>query len=525
MDQNEKKYLMKKLDWVTTIVPFVCVLILCLLFMVFPQKSTDVLSSIRFFLGNEFGSYYLLIGLGVFLCSLYMAFSRYGKIKLGNIEKPQYSNFKWGTMMFTAGLAADILFYSLCEWVLYANEPHIADMGTFQDWASTYPLFHWGPIPWSFYMVLAVAFGFMLHVRKRTKQKYSEACRPILGKHVDGIGGKVIDLIAVFALLAGTATTFSLATPLLSMAISRVTGIPESNMLTIVILIIICVVYTITVYFGMKGIAKLAASCTWLFFGLLLYVLIGGGEARYTIETGVTAIGNMVQNFIGMSTWTDALRTSSFPQNWTIFYWAYWMVWCVATPFFIGTISKGRTIRQTVLGGYCFGLSGTFTSFIILGNYSLALQTKGHLDVMGIYAATGDLYQTIMAIFETLPLAKLGLILLAVTMIAFYATSFDALTMVASSYSYKELPSDAQPDKHVKLFWAILLMLFPIALIFSENSMANLQTVSIIAAFPIGIIILLILFSFFKDAREYLDRCEGEETPGDEIEKEKTRAN
>lgn len=161
----------------------------------------------------------------------------------------------------------------------------------------------------------------------------------------------------------------------------------------------------------------------------------------------------MVQNFIGMSTCTDALRTSSFPQNWTIFYWAYWMVWCVATPFFIGTISKGRTIRQTVLGGYCFGLSGTFTSFIILGNYSLALQTKGHLDVMGIYAATGDLYQTIMAIFETLPLAKLGLILLAVTMIAFYATSFDALTMVASSYSYKELPSDAQPDKHVKLFW------------------------------------------------------------------------
>ena len=101
-------------------------------------------------------------------------------------------------------------------------------------------------------------------------------------------------------------------------------------------------------------------------------------------------------------------------------------------------------------------------------------------------------------------------------MIAFYATSFDALTMVASSYSYKELPPDAQPDKHVKLFWAILLMLFPIALIFSENSMANLQTVSIIAAFPIGIIILLILFSFFKDAGEYLDRGEGREKPENE---------
>ncbi len=504
MDSNEKNTLFKKLDWTTTLIPFLSIVILCFVFIINPKQSAAALAAIRSFLGDELGSYYLLTGLFTFLCSLYIAFSRYGTIRLGNTEKPQYSNFKWGTMMFTAGLAADILFYSLCEWMLYADETHIADMGTMQDWASTYPLFHWGPIPWSFYMVLAVAFGFMLHVKKRTKQKYSEACRPLLGKHVDGLCGKLIDLIAVFALLAGTATTFSLATPLLSLAISRVTGIPESNLLTIAILVIICIVYTVTVYFGMKGIAKLAASCTYLFFGLLLYVLIGGGEARYTIETGITAVGNMVQNFIGLSTWTDALRTSSFPQRWTIFYWAYWMVWCVATPFFIGTISKGRTIKQTILGGYLFGLSGTFTSFIILGNYSLALQTRGLLDVMGIYKDTGNLYQTILAILNTLPYAKLGLILLAVTMVAFYATSFDALTLVASSYSYKELPEDAEPDKYVKLFWAVLLMLFPIALIFSENSMANLQTVSIIAAFPIGIIILLIIFSFFKDAKEYL---------------------
>lgn len=504
MDQDQKKTLIKRLDWVITLVPLFSILLLCLIFLIKPDQSALCLELIRSFLGNELGSYYLIIGLLVFLCSIYIAFSKYGSIKLGTIEKPLYSSFKWGTMMFTAGLAADILFYSLCEWVLYAREPHITDMGTMQDWASTYPLFHWGPIPWSFYVVLAVAFGFMLHVRKRTKQKYSEACRPLLGKHVDGITGKLIDLTAVFALLAGTATTFSLATPLLSMAVSQVTGLRESKQLTIGILVIICVIYTITVYFGMKGVAKLAASCTYLFFGLLLYVLIGGGEARYTIETGITAIGNLAQNFIGLSTWTDALRTSSFPQTWTIFYWAYWMVWCVATPFFIGTISKGRTIRQVILGGYVFGLSGTFTSFIILGNYSLALQMKGGLDVIGIYSSTNDLYQTIMAILGTLPMAKLGLILLALTMITFYATSFDALTLVATSYSYKELSGDEEPSKHVKLFWAVLLMLFPIALIFSDNSMANLQTVSIIAAFPIGIIILIIIVSFFKDAGSYL---------------------
>ncbi len=472
--------------------------------MLFPEGSANILASIRFFLGDELGSYYLLMGLGAVICSLYMAFSRFGSIKLGDMEKPQYTAFQWGSMMFTSGLAADILFYSLCEWMLYADEPHIAQMGTVQDWASVYPLFHWGPIPWSFYIILAVSFGFMIHVRKRNKQKYSEACRPLLGKKVDGVIGKLIDLTAVFALLAGTATTFSLATPLLSMALSRVLGIAETPLLTIAILVIICIVYTMAVYFGMQGVARLAASCIYLFFVLLAYFLFLGGQTRYIIETGISAVGTLAQNFISLATWTDALRTSSFPQNWTIFYWAYWMVWCVATPFFIGTISKGRTIRQTVLGGYFFGLAGTFTSFIILGNYGLGLQTHGILDLMGLYRESQDLYQTIIAIFETMPMAKIGLILLAVTMIAFYATTFDALTMVASSYSYRSLDADKEPDKKVKLFWAVTLMLFPIALIFSENSMSSLQSVSIVAAFPIGFIILMIVWSFFKDADSYL---------------------
>ena len=493
--------LSKRLDYPITLIPFLCVVLLCVLFMAAPEASSHTLESIRFFLGDTFGSYYLIIGLGIFFCSLYMAFSRYGSIRLGNLDKPQYSNFKWGSMMFTAGLAADILFYSLCEWMLYASEPHIADMGGIQDWASVYPLFHWGPIPWSFYMTLAVAFGFMLHVRRRNKQKYSEACRPLLGKYTDRLPGKFIDLLALFALLAGTATTFALA-------ISHVLHIPQSNFLSVAILVITCVTYTAAVYFGMNGIIRLAASCIYLFFALLLYVFVCGGEMVYTVETGLSALGNLTQNFLSMATWTDALRTSSFPQNWTIFYWAYWMVWCVAAPFFIGSISKGRTIRQTVLGGYLWGLAGTFTSFIVLGNYGLGLQMTGKLDVLAIYEATGDLYQSILAIMETLPFPALVLILLALTMITFYATSFDAIAVVASAYSYKNLESDEEPDRRLKLFWSLFIMLLPIALIFSENSMANLQTVSIIAAFPIGFVIVLIIASFFKDASAYLRETE-----------------
>lgn len=504
--ETKKEGLIGRLDWFSMIVPLIGVIAMCIMFMVFPNESTAVLKNIRGFLGDDFGIYYAILGLGIFACTMFIAFSKYGKIKLGkDCDKPQYSSFSWGVMIFTSTMAADILFYSLCEWALYANEPYIEQLGGIQKWASTYPLFHWGPIAWSFYIVLAVAFGFMLHIRGREKQKFSEGCRPLLGEKVDGIWGKIIDLIAIFALIAGTATTFSLATPLLSTALSEVFGFNKGTTLTIIILLIIAFVYTLTVLLGMKGVSRLASGCSYLFFALLLYFLIGGKEATYILETGFSAIGNMTQNFIGMATWLDPLRENSFPQNWTIYYWAYWMVWCVATPFFIGKISKGRTIKNTVLGGYGWGLAGTFTSFIILGNYGLAQQMKHGLDVSGSIAANGDYSAAIMKIFDTLPLSSMGLILLVITMIAFYSTTFDALTMVISSYSYKKLKVDEEPDKKVRTFWAIMFILFPIALIFSENSMYSLQSVSIIAAFPIGIIVIMLVASFFKDAKKYLE--------------------
>ena len=154
--------------------------------------------------------------------------------------------------------------------------------------------------------------------------------------------GKVIDILAVIALIAGTATTFSIATPLLSMILTNLFGITASKYLSIGILVVVCGIYTTSVMNGLKGVNMLSKICMILFGIILAYVFILGGEARFSIETGVTSLGNMVQNFFGLSTWTDATRTEAgFAQNWTIFYWAYWMVWCVASPFFMGSISRG----------------------------------------------------------------------------------------------------------------------------------------------------------------------------------------
>lgn len=497
----------RNIDWMITLVPLVLVVGMSILFFLLPEQSNAVIGQVRYVLGDTFGAYYLIVGLGIFLVSLYIALSRYGDIVLGEQdEKPKYSFFAWGSMMFTAGLAADILFYSFSEWILYAVDPHITLLGDMQKWSSVYPIFHWSLIPWGFYLVLAVAFGFMLHVRKRERQKYSEACRPILGKHTDGLIGRVIDLLAVFALLAGTATTFSLATPLMAEIINELFHLQiDTTMLNIVILIVTCIVYTYSLLHGFRGISVLASCCVWLFFGLLVYVLLFGGQTRYILETGIAALGTLVQNFFELSTYTDPLRTTSFPQNWTIFYWAYWMVWCVAAPFFIGNISRGRTVRQTVLGGYVFGVGSTILSFIILGNYSLGMQMSGAADFIGMYQRSGDLYGLIISIIRTLPMAPVVLVVVLVTMMLFYATSFDSIALIGACYSYKRLGENEMPHKLIQFMWCVLLIVLPVALLFSDSSMSNLQSVSIIAAFPISMVIVLITGSFLKDAGKFLD--------------------
>ena len=495
-----------KIDWLITLVPLGLIVALCVVFMFLPEQSNVILSQVRFFFGDTFGVYYLIIGLGMLIFSVFIAASKYGTIVLGKPdEKPKYSFFAWGSMMFTAGLAADILFYSFSEWIMYAADPHLAEMGSIQQWAGVYPLFHWSLIPWAFYLVLAAAFGFMLHVRKGTRQKYSEACRPILGKHTDGIPGRIIDLLAVFALLAGTATTFAVATPLMSSLINALFGVElNTTMVTIVILLITCFIYTYSLLKGFKGISFLAKACIYLFFGLLAYVLLFSGETKYIVETGLASLGTMFGNFIELSTFTDPLRTSSFPQNWTIYYWAYWMVWCVAAPFFIGNISQGRTIRQTILGGYVFGVGSTIVSFIVLGNYSMKLQVTGAVDFVSEYLESGDIYSIIVSVIETMPCAPLVMVIVLLTMVAFYATSFDSIALTASCYSYHRLGEDEMPHKLIQFLWCILLILLPIALVFAESSMNNLQSVSIVAAFPIGIVIVLIAASFMKDAKKYL---------------------
>lgn len=170
---SKKSFDRKNVDWFITIVPVLIIVGLAAIFSVFPEQTNTVLGQVRFFIGDTFGVYYLIIGLGILLVSFYLAFSKFGEIRLGKLdEKPQYSFFAWGSMMFTCGLAADILFYSFSEWAMYATNPHISELGSVQEWAGVFPLFHWSFILGLFTLCwlwrLALCFTLEIEASKNT---------------------------------------------------------------------------------------------------------------------------------------------------------------------------------------------------------------------------------------------------------------------------------------------------------------------------------------------------------------------
>ena len=440
--QKPSSVLKGRIDWGTVIIPFLSILALCLCFILAPDASKQILGQDPYPVRRHLRSF-LSDRRARRISPIHFSglFQNMGpSVSANRNEKPKYGDFTWSSMMFTAGLAADILFYS------FVNGSSMPMIPILRSWAPS----RFGPAPtrfstgdpspgasiWSWPSASALCSMCAAAINRNI----SEACRPLLGDKVDRLPGKLIDLLALFALLAGTATTFALATPLMAQILSSLFHLPASKWITIAILVITCIVYTHALLHGMKGISRLSASCMYLFFALLAYVLFAGGETRYILETGFSAIGNLVQNFFSMATYTDPQRTTPLPAELDHLLLGVLDGMVRGLPvLYRQHLQRTERVRQTILGGYVYSLSGTFLSFLILGNYSLGLQVSGRLNVMDIYAAGSDLYATILAVVETLPLAPMVMILLVAAMIAFYATSFDSIALVASSYTYRQM--------------------------------------------------------------------------------------
>lgn len=509
----------KVMDWWTFYGTVAVLLVAVIPMMVFPKASQEVITSLNDMISNSLGPWYLLLGLIVFAFVLYIAFGKYGNVTLGKAsEKPEFNNFSWISMLFCAGIGSDILYWGVIEWAFYYQVPPYGAKGMTDEalqYATMYGMFHWGPIAWAIYVLPALPIGYLVFVKKKPIYKISQACRPILKGQTDKFAGKVVDILFIFGLLGGAATSLALGVPMISAGVERLTGLDgESMVMRSIILIIITVIFAFSSYTGLKkGIQKLSDINVWLTFLILGIVLIVGPTV-FIMETTVTGFGNMLKNFFQMATWLEPFggignrKETNFPQDWTIFYWSWWLVYAPFIGLFIARISKGRTLKEVILGTIIYGTLGCVLFFGIFGNYAVFLQISGQFDVIQ-FLNQHSAEATIIEVMHQLPFPKVMIVLFLISAFLYLATTFDSGSYILAAATQKEVIDE--PLKANRLFWAFALCLLPFSLMLvgGEQALDVLKTASILASVPLTVIFVMMMISFIRTLNE--DRIKLEE--------------
>ena len=476
--------------------------------IVFPEQGAAWVTLARIFLTENFGFLYLILGVGAGIFMLYIATSDIGRISLGHPdEKPEFSTLSWAAMLFCAGIGASILYWGTIEWAYYYQAPPFHVEGRSADaarWAAAYGVFHWGPLAWAIYLIPALPIAYFFYVRNRKVLKVSEALLPVLGeRYAHGGTGKFIDVLFVFGMLGGGATTLGLAAPLINEGAHELFGAPRNIATQIVVLVMCTALFGASAYAGLKkGIQTLSNINLWLALLLLAFVFIAGPTV-FMANTGIDSLGRVLSNIVHMATWTEPFgnfenfENSHFPQDWTIFYWAWWLAFAPSVGLFIARISRGRTIREMIVGSMFFGTLGCFLFFMVLGNYGIYLQLSGQLDVIHVLNSETPT-AAIFAILGELPLRYFVIGIYTVLALIFTATTFDSISYILASVVQKEL--DEEPMRWNRLFWAFALSFMPIALLLL-GGLETLQTASIVGGAPLLIVALLLCMSIVKVAR------------------------
>lgn len=496
----------KIMDWPTFIGTVIVLLAAVIPMMVFPSASEKVITDINSAISNSIGSVYLFIGLAVLSFVLYIAFGRYGNVTLGKAsDKPEFNNFSWAAMLFCAGIGSDILYWGVIEWAFYYQVPPNGAKRMTDEaltYATQYGMFHWGPIAWAIYVLPALPIGYLVFVKKQPVYKISQACRPVLKGQTDKFLGKLVDILFIFGLLGGAATSLALGVPLISSGIERLTGIDGDNMvIRSIILFTITVIFAISSYTGLKkGIQKLSDINVWLSFLLLAFVFIVG-PTIFIMETTLTGFGNMMRDFFHMATWMEPFggirnrKETNFPQDWTIFYWSWWLVYAPFIGLFIARISKGRRLKEVILGTIAYGTLGCVLFFGIFGNYAVYLQISGQFNVVD-FLNKHSTEATIIEVMHQLPMGSLIIVLFLISAFLFLATTFDSGSYILAAASQKKVIGE--PLKANRLFWAFALCLLPFSLMLvgGERALEVLKTASLLASVPLLFIFTFMMISF-----------------------------
>ncbi len=470
--------------------------------MLFLGKYGEILITyVTDYLTENFGFLNILVGLFAIITCIYFCLSKYGNIILGDKnDKPEYSTFSWATMMFCAGIGSSVMYWGALEWIFYYTTPPLMlepESWQAAEFAASYGIFHWGPIGWALYVLPALPIGYCYFIKKENAFKISKSLKPILNDLTDGILGKSIDILFIISSMGACSTSLGLCVPMVANGIGYIFNIEVNQGLNLIVLLVIVCIFTLSSYFGLKkGIQILSNVNVSIVFGILLFVLITGPTV-FIVKMGVTSLGIIGQNFMRMSTWLDPINNSGFPENWTVFYWGWWIISSPIIGMFIAKISKGRTVRQIVLGALIYGTLGCALVFIILGNYGLYLQVSGTFDVIAYFNDFGA-NATIFKILGMLKMGKVIISLFTVGAMIFASTTFDSIAYIIASCTTKNLDEGQEPAKWNRLFWALLLAFIPSVFILIDGPIQIIQSSSIITVIPGIIILLLLTYSFFK---------------------------
>ncbi|UJL48230.1 BCCT family transporter [Virgibacillus sp. NKC19-16] len=463
----------------------------------FPSNVDYVLGLIDGFISETFGWFYLLVTTGFVLLALFLIFGPYGKIKLGKPDdKPEYSYFTWFAFLFTAGMGVGLVFYGVTEPITHYYSPPSAEPETIAaaEESMQYTLFHWGFHPWATYAVLALALAYF-KFRHRAPALISSAFAPLIGDRSKGGLGVAIDTLAVFATVFGIATSLGLGATQITAGLSYTfEGIPNTLLTNLLVILVITVLFMLSASTGInRGIRYLSWINIILAIALMAFVFILGSSVQM-IESFTTTLGNYIQNLPSMTLGMNAFTGErEFLNAWTLFYWAWWIGWSPFVGTFIARVSRGRTIREFVIGVTAIPVIFSAFWFSVFGIAGLEMDTAQGGIIHQLMNEAGN-EVALFAFLESQPMAAVVMGVAVLLIASFFITSADSGTFVLGMLT---TGGKLNPGPGVKLIWGIILAGTAAVLLWSGGLKA-LEMAMLIAAFPFAILMIFMCIALIK---------------------------
>ena len=477
-----------RIDWPSFALAASILVIASIPMFAYPTESSAFLESLYTYISHKFGVLYLLAGVAAIGFLVWLAFSRFGNVRLGDTDgKPEFGELSWIGMLFCAGVGAGLLVWCGVEWAFYYDappygvEPRSVEAA---EWASAYGLFHWGFTAWAIYCLPAVAIAYPYYSKKLDVLRFSVCCHWFLKGKEHGPTARAIDLLFMIAMLGGAASSLGFSSPMIAETLAWLFNVEANDKLEVIVVLICILLFAGSVWMGLKkGIKRLSDINVVLAFGLLLFILLAGPTV-FILKTSLNSLGVMAQNFVRMNFWTDPFTESNFVENWTVFYWAWWIAFAPYVGLFVTRISRGRTIRKMITGMLIWGSLGSSLFYMIMGNYGLFLEMAGTVDVTGIVSSQGG-NTALVAILEQLPLAGLVIGVFSIIAIIFAATTYDSASYTLASSATLHLKAGDEPERWHRVFWAFALGVMPVALMLLNSNLRPFQVILLVVSLPI----------------------------------------